>query len=145
MSIGLDGWLHFPRIFVPESGLLNPTISVLLFSIGASLGFWATFVQYKVGKGTPAPDAPTQKLVAVGPYAFVRNPIVLGQMVAYAGFGIFFGSVSFLTIIMPLTVILHVCYLKFVEEKELEIRFGDEYRRYKEKVPMFIPKLSLKR
>jgi len=63
------------------------------------------------------------------------------QIIAYTGFGFFFNSFSFIVIVMPLVTGLHIGYLKFVEEKELEIRFGKEYRRYKEKVPMFIPKI----
>jgi protein-S-isoprenylcysteine O-methyltransferase Ste14 len=36
----------------------------------------------------------------------------------------------------------HLLFLKFFEELELELRFGDTYKQYKQKVPFLIPKLS---
>jgi len=44
-----------------------------------------------------------------------------------------------------LFIIVHVVYLKFVEEKELEKKFGQAYIDYKKKVPMFFPGLTGKR
>jgi len=36
----------------------------------------------------------------------------------------------------------HVFFLKFFEELELELRFDESYKQYKQKVPFLIPKLS---
>jgi protein-S-isoprenylcysteine O-methyltransferase Ste14 len=33
-------------------------------------------------------------------------------------------------------------YIKFIEEKELEARFGQEYSEYKKRTPFFIPKIG---
>lgn len=142
IAIGLDKWLNFPKLLASE--LLGVVLALVFFVSGILLGFWATFIQYKIGEGTPAPDAPTQRLVTAGPYGYIRNPIVLGQIIAYVGFGFYFNSLSFIVIVMPLVVSIHICYLKLVEEKELEIRFGEEYKRYKQKVSMFVPKLKRK-
>ncbi len=65
-------------------------ITVLL--IGLSLLVWATVCQIKIGQGTPAPNAPTQKLVITGPYKYTRNPIELGALFYYFGFGWLFAS-----------------------------------------------------
>jgi len=35
---------------------------------------------------------------------------------------------------------LIIAYVKLVEEKELEARFGEKYIRYKKKTPFLIPK-----
>jgi protein-S-isoprenylcysteine O-methyltransferase Ste14 len=37
--------------------------------------------------------------------------------------------------------VLLVVYIKSFEEKELEARFGDEYRAYKRNTPFLIPRL----
>jgi protein-S-isoprenylcysteine O-methyltransferase Ste14 len=36
----------------------------------------------------------------------------------------------------------HLFFLKFFEELELSLRFGESYRQYKQKVPFLIPKFS---
>jgi protein-S-isoprenylcysteine O-methyltransferase Ste14 len=36
--------------------------------------------------------------------------------------------------------VINVLYLKAIEEKEMEKKFGRDYLEYKSKVPMFIPK-----
>lgn len=49
------------------------------------------------------------------------------------------GIVSFV-----LGLIIGSAYHKFVEEKELHVRFGDRYLKYKKEVPFLIPKLKWK-
>jgi len=49
-----------------------------------------------------------------------------------------------LAIFTPLFLLVHIMYLKFIEEKELEKKFGQAYIVYKQRVPMFIPRLVRK-
>jgi protein-S-isoprenylcysteine O-methyltransferase Ste14 len=35
--------------------------------------------------------------------------------------------------------VIILLYIRFIEEKELEIRFGDEYLAYKKRTPFIIP------
>jgi len=91
-----------PFIFLLIAKFLNRFISfdlpgeykimLVIFSIAFGLFFllWATITQIKIGKGTPAPMAPTQKLVVSGPYQYTRNPIEFGTLFYYLGFGTFF-------------------------------------------------------
>ena len=44
-------------------------------------------------------------------------------------------------ILFVVGVFLGSLYHKFIEEKELLVRFGDEYRKYKKKTPFLLPKL----
>jgi protein-S-isoprenylcysteine O-methyltransferase Ste14 len=46
------------------------------------------------GEGTPAPIAPPRKLVVVGFYRYVRNPMYLGFLVGWAGLWLVFGSAN---------------------------------------------------
>ena len=51
-------------------------------------------------------------------------------------------SFTLLVIFIPLFIMVHIVYLKLVEEKELEKKFGQAYIDYKKKVPMFFPRLT---
>ena len=54
----------------------------------------------------------------------------------------YFGSLSLIFIFTPLFVLVNVLYVKAIEEREMEKKFGQEYLEYKKRVPMFIPKLK---
>jgi len=58
------------------------------------------------------------------------------------GLGTLLGSLSLIFIFTPLFILINVLYLKAIEEKEMQKKFGAQYFEYKKKVPMFIPKLK---
>jgi protein-S-isoprenylcysteine O-methyltransferase Ste14 len=91
------------------------------------------------------PLNPPQKLITSGLYAEIRNPMVLGWIIMLFGIGILLKSISLLFIFTPLFILLNILYLKTVEEKEMEKKFGQEYLSYKQSVPMFIPRFSKKK
>jgi len=68
--------------------------------------------------------------------------MLLGLFLLMLGLGVLFGSLSLIFIFTPLFILLNVLYLKAIEEKEMEKKFGEEYLEYKKRVPMFIPRLK---
>ena len=78
-----------------------------------------------------APE-PGMTLATTGPYAWVRNPLYLGEMLAYAGLAVGFGS----ALGVALTPVFWGFFLlhTLMEERELEAALGEEYRRYKARV-----------
>jgi len=136
-SLWVDGLAHFP-MFV--SAPLSFVIGSILLALGAFVDLWPV-VRFFRARGAPVPLNPPQELVTTGLYAYVRNPMVSGWLSGMFGLGVLLGSISFTFIFTPLFAILNVIYLKAIEERELEKKFGEVYLRYKEKVPMFIPRL----
>ena len=70
--------------------------------------------------------------------------MILGWIIMLFGVGLLLGSIPLIVIFPPLFILLNVLYLKMVEEKELEKKFGQEYLKYKESVSMFIPRFCRK-
>lgn len=138
-SLWLDGVVHFPRFVSPP---LSFIIGSILLALWAFLAVWPV-VRFFRARGSPVPLNPPQELVTTGLYAYVRNPMVIGWLSGMFGLGVLLGSLSFTFIFTPLFAILNVLYLQGIEEKEMEKKFGEEYLRYKEKVPMFIPRLRV--
>ncbi len=68
--------------------------------------------------------------------------MIAGWIMVLLGLGLLLNSVSLIFIFAPLFILLNVLYLKAIEEKEMEKKFGQQYLRYKESVPMFIPGFS---
>ena len=84
----------------------------------------------------------TEKIVAADVYRRTRNPMSLGYYLGWLALGLIFGSRT-LTLIVLLGVIpAHLVFLKFFEERELELRFGEGYKEYKGKVPFLFPNFS---
>lgn len=94
-----------------------------------------------VGKGSLAPWNPTQKLVIIGPYAYVRNPMLLGVFLVLAGEALLFQSWALL-IYLLVFIVINAFYFPLSEEKGLLKRFGEDYADYKRNVPRFIPRLT---
>jgi protein-S-isoprenylcysteine O-methyltransferase Ste14 len=107
---------------------------------GAALVVWCIGLFGTVGQGTLAPWDPTRRLVAVGPYRFVRNPMISGVALLLAGRALLRGSLL-VALWGCVFVALNHIYFLLSEEPGLERRFGDSYRAYKAHVPRWIPRL----
>ena len=84
----------------------------------------------------------TKRIVEKDIYNYTRNPMSLGYYLFALGVGFTSGS-ALLTLYVLLGLIpAHLFFLWFFEELELELRFGNSYKEYKQKVPFLIPKLS---
>ncbi len=106
---------------------------------GILLAWWTIYVQFTLGRGTPVPLMATQQLIVQKPYNYCRNPMALGTIVAGLGVAILIGSISAAVLILALAVLL-LAYIKFLEEKEMEMRFGEAYREYRKQTPFIIPR-----
>jgi protein-S-isoprenylcysteine O-methyltransferase Ste14 len=135
-SLYMDRALGFPKLL---SGWIGTLIGVVLLSLGLVIWAWCV-VWFSKAKGTPVPFNPPRELVTVGPYAWSRNPMLTGVFAFLFGIGLLLHSVSMVFVWTPVFVIFNVLELKLVEEPELERRFGESYKEYKRRVPMFIPK-----
>ena len=64
--------------------------------------------------------------------------MTLGTIMAYSGIAVMIGSYTALLFVILFAMML-IAYIKLVEEKELELRFGKEYVDYKNDTPFIIP------
>ena len=136
---------------ITPQNLLPFMIMIGLFSLGLALMTWTIGLFAAVKKGSLAPWNPIDKLITTGPYAYVRNPMLLGAYVrnpmllgvflVLGGEALLFTSYP-LAIYLILFIIINALYFPLSEEKGLEKRFGQEYISYKNNVPRFIPRLS---
>ena len=118
----------------------STAVSMPFLIPGSFLWLWCV-MEFLKTKGTPVPINPPPKLVTGGPYAYSRNPMMTGLFMVMAGIGILFGSITLTFIMTPLFVLMSILEFKYIEEPELEKRFGKEYREYKERTPIIIPKI----
>lgn len=128
------GWM--PILYGPINLVLGGLFIVSFWLLAA----WSIYAQFTLGRGTPVPVMATQKLIVRPPYSYCRNPMALGAIGMYLGVAILFGSVGAVVLVM-LGAGLLLAYIKRFEEKEMEIRFGQEYLEYRERTPFLVPRL----
>jgi protein-S-isoprenylcysteine O-methyltransferase Ste14 len=91
------------------------------------------------GLGTPAPVAPTRRLVVGGLYRFVRNPMYLAVEAAVVGQALLLGR-AVLLVYALVVGIAFVAFVRWYEEPTLRRQFGDEYEAYRSAVPGWRPR-----
>jgi len=94
------------------------------------------------GHGTPAPVAPPKRLVVVGFYRYVRNPMYVGGAAGWIGLWIVFGHTSLTGIATAAAAILGVhLFVVFYEEPTLRKKFRAEYEEYCRNVRRWLPRV----
>ncbi len=82
------------------------------------------------------PWKPALHLASGGIYRHTRNPMYLGLGLAVAGIAVASGSDWTLAWLLPAALVLHFGVV-LREERYLEQKFGDAYRRYQQRVPRY--------
>ncbi|MGH2404912.1 MAG: methyltransferase family protein [bacterium] len=117
-----------------------PWIGLALIIVGLPLVGQAMARFVREGRGTPAPVAPTERLVVTGPYRYVRNPMYIGVLSAILGQAFFFGSRTVLIYAASVAAAFHL-FVLWYEEPTLRRRFGAEYDAYAREVHRWRPRV----
>ncbi len=116
-------------------------LALPLFAVGFTLMGATMRMFMRIGKGTPAPWAPPQKVVVAGVYRHVRNPMISGVITVLLGESLLSQSLPLLAWAVTFALANWV-YIPHWEEPALHARFGEDYRRYSANVPRWIPRLK---
>lgn len=130
-----------PLAFFGQSleNLTRVIVGALVIAVGVLLLAKCIHLFNEIGKGTLAPWSPTKHMVIVGPYRYMRNPMILGVLLILLGESICLYSLPILIWFAACFIINHLYFIKS-EEPGLVRRFGEEYEQYKENVPRWIPR-----
>ena len=133
-------WLTRWQVNRLPFGVVQQLLGGLLIVVGAGVLVHA-FARFALeGLGTPAPVAPTERLVVGGFYRHVRNPMYLAVTTVVFGQALVLGQRS----LVEYGIVLFVAFAVFVrvyEEPTLAEQFGAEYDAYRSAVPAWWPRL----
>ncbi|RCK73604.1 MAG: putative protein-S-isoprenylcysteine methyltransferase [Ignavibacteriae bacterium] len=121
----------------------KPTISSILIGLvlvilGEFLRLWGVSIAGSETRTTK--EVGGSNLITSGPFAYVRNPLYLGNIIIYLGVGIMsLAAFPTLTLITLLYFIFQYYMIVSLEEEHLLNVYGDEYKQYKYYVPKFLP------
>jgi protein-S-isoprenylcysteine O-methyltransferase Ste14 len=151
LSVPMVWGLFWPSIgrFDTIVGLPSLPVPVVWEILGAGLlvaGFCLAALSMialmKWGQGL-ASFVLSQRVVEMSLYQRVRNPMALGWYLMCLGLAGCACSTYLMLYLLLAHIPAHIFYLKFFEEYELELRFGESYAVYKQQVPFLIPRWRL--
>jgi protein-S-isoprenylcysteine O-methyltransferase Ste14 len=136
-------------ITLPEGILWGHTLQQYIGSWGMYVGFALNLIgAYLVILGWShihkhywSKDTGKGTLITEGVYRYIRHPQYTGFILITLGLLIHWATIPLL-IMWPILLLLYY-RLALKEEQELEKEFGDKYREYRKRVPMFMPLPSL--
>ncbi|SHE31149.1 methyltransferase family protein [Alkalibacter saccharofermentans] len=134
----------FFEISAVGDSLFNQNKAVLLLGIILLLVSCICFfiiVKFfiSVSRSTIMPWNPSQRLIMTGPYAYVRNPMILSVITVLLGYSLVFASMRIFAFCFVFFIVNNL-YFSLFEEPDLLKRFGKDYDHYKKNVPRWIPR-----
>jgi len=149
----LGGWLFRQRTWLPlplaaalllippESDALDPSLWImgaLIVAIGEAIRLWAV---HHIGAISRTRSDRLGPLVSSGPFAVVRNPLYVGNILLWAGFAISANLVWFAPVAIVLLALEYHAIVRW-EEGLLAERIGEPYIEYVARVPRWVPSLT---
>jgi protein-S-isoprenylcysteine O-methyltransferase Ste14 len=133
-SANLNSSLWSTLLGVGELGMMIAMVlGYLLLFVGIGLFAQGWRELYRAQK--------EKRLATDGLYAFVRHPQYTGLFIGLFGEGVVHWPTIFSVALFPLIVLVY-WQLARSEEKRVLAEFGDQYRNYQQRVPMFVPRIS---
>lgn len=133
-------WL--PVLFIGVPLLVPGRMSAAAWIVGAIVvvaGEWVRLAGVAAaGTVTRRRSRAVQRLVTYGVFAWVRNPLYVGNFLIWMGFTIISGVYWFLPLAIVIFAIEYSLIVRY-EEGVLESIFGAEYLAYKQSTPRWIP------
>jgi protein-S-isoprenylcysteine O-methyltransferase Ste14 len=149
----LGGWLFRQRTWLPlplvaallafppppdAPGASLWIVGALIVAIGEAIRLWAV---HHIGAISRTRSDRLGPLVSSGPFALIRNPLYVGNILLWTGFAVSAQLVWLAPIIVVLLTLEYHAIVRW-EEGLLAQRIGEPYSQYAAKVPRWLPSLS---
>ena len=135
------GWLPVPFLLVPllargDMGATKWGVGFVLIVLGEAIRLAGVAA---AGTVTRRRSRTVQRLVTYGIFAWMRNPLYVGNFLIWIGFTVISGVLWFLPVAALLFAVEYTLIVRY-EEGVLESIFGAEYLAYKAATPRWVPR-----
>jgi protein-S-isoprenylcysteine O-methyltransferase Ste14 len=121
-----------------KGNVITFLIGITILAAGEIIRIWG--ISYAGEETRNTKKLKANRLVTHGPFSYVRNPLYIGNILIYLGFGIFSNALfPYLQVLTVGWLVFQYYLIVLIEEDYLEYRFGDNYKIYKSSVSRFIP------
>ena len=152
LTTRLGGWLFRHRTSLPGPVAIvivmlpgNESASPFLVGVGVAITIVGELLRlwgvHHIGAISRTRSERLGPLVAGGPFALVRNPLYVGNILLWVGFAIAARMLWLAPIVVVLLALEYHAIVRW-EETLLESRLGQAYREYAARVPRWIPSFN---
>ena len=126
--------------FLHESTFLSEYIPICIRLVILGLTLITAIYLFRSGHVVVShPQRPT-RVIATGVFRYVRHPLYLASLLTYLGLTI--STASLFSFVLFMGIFFFHNYIASYEERLLEVKFGEEYRRYKTKTGKWVPRIG---
>ncbi len=114
-------------------------LGLIVLMLGGAVTAWCVGSFVVRGRGTPALFDEPRRLVAAGPYRYIRNPMYIGGALLLLGLGLYQRSPAIVLFVLPWWLLFHLLVVLY-EEPHLRRKYGHDYEDYCHTTPRWIPR-----
>lgn len=128
-------------IIFENASVTSLIVGFIIALIGESIRLWG--VSWAGSETRTTGKVGGTYLIISGPFAYVRNPLYVGNILIYLGLGIMsFALFPYLQILALIFFVFQYYLIVKAEEEYLFNTFGEQYKKYFENVPRFFPRFT---
>jgi protein-S-isoprenylcysteine O-methyltransferase Ste14 len=109
---------------------------VAFIALGVGVAVWGARTLHVAGTNV-SPYHPSTAVVDSGPFRFSRNPLYVGMTLSYTGLTLAINTWWGIIVLIPALLVMHFGVIRR-EERYLEGKFGESYRRYRSEVRRYL-------
>lgn len=136
----LGEWFSSQFGILPETTWKHAVLflGVALVVLAVSIRTWATaYLRYDVMRN---PQICTDRLIAGGPFGYLRNPLYFGNLLMVAGVGFMLSRTGMVVLVIGSLILIQRLVRR--EESELALTHGESFHQYCSAVPRWVPSLK---
>lgn len=128
-------------VLFEQTTIWSLIIGFIVSLIGEAIRFWG--VSWAGSETRTTGNVGGTFLIISGPFAYVRNPLYVGNILIYLGFGIMsLALFPYLQIVALSFFFFQYWLIVSVEEEYLRRTYGTQYEKYFANVPRFFPRFT---
>jgi protein-S-isoprenylcysteine O-methyltransferase Ste14 len=128
--------------FLHKSTFLSDYLPLWIRLLILGLALVVGMLLFKSGHVVVERSEQSEGVMVTGAFRYVRHPLYLASILTYLGLTV--STMSIFSFVLLVAIFIFHNYIASYEEKLLEIRFGDEYRRYKKRTCKWVPRINRK-
>jgi protein-S-isoprenylcysteine O-methyltransferase Ste14 len=119
-------------------------VGIIIMWSGTALAIWCAVLMFLFGKGTFFVTSAPKKIMTRNIFGIVRNPMMWALYIIVFGEILTFGHFILVIWLIAMVRIIYLIVANY-EEPQLELRFGESWKEYCQKVPPWIPRFNFQK